>query len=246
MFISEQIASFSDLDHKLYSYIIRHLDQAIYMRIRDLAAATGVSTTTILRFCKKVGCDGFAEFKIKLKLYKKEQDADNDGHVIAGEKSLTEFLERTLTRDFEEEIINIAKVIANSKRLVFTGVGSSGILAEYGSRYFSGLKKFAFYLKDPFLPIHEQYIEDSVTIVLSVSGESQATLSQVHQFKQKGSVIVSITNDANSSVAKVSDYNLAYYASTEFIGNTNLTTQLPVIYLIERLAKATYFELQKT
>ncbi|WP_017471126.1 MurR/RpiR family transcriptional regulator [Amphibacillus jilinensis] len=242
MFTSKQIATFSDLEHSLYSYIIKNIDKVIYMRIRDLANVTHVSTTTILRFCKKIDCDGFSEFKVKLKMYQEGQEERNE--ILTGEKSLTEFLERTLTQDFQSKISDIAKVIAKAQRVVFIGIGSSGILAEYGSRYFSGLKKFAFYIKDPFLPIHEQYIEDSVTIVLSVSGETSTTLAQVNQFKQEGSVIVSITNNADSALAKLSDHNLAYYVSTEFIGNTNLTTQIPVVYLLERLAKATYQEMK--
>ncbi|WP_441299921.1 MurR/RpiR family transcriptional regulator [Breznakia sp. PFB1-11] len=38
------------------------------MKIRDVAEAAHVSTTTVLRFCKKVGCDGYAEFKIKYRM----------------------------------------------------------------------------------------------------------------------------------------------------------------------------------
>ncbi|WP_079710495.1 MurR/RpiR family transcriptional regulator [Paraliobacillus ryukyuensis] len=241
MFTSEQIATFSELEFSLYNYIINHLDKVIYMRIRDLANETHVSTTTILRFCKKLECDGFSEFKIKLKMYLKQQAGKPE--LSDGESAVHEFFERTLTQHYQQKVVEIAKVIAKAKHVVFIGVGSSGILAEYGSRYFSGLKKFALYIKDPFLPIHAQYLENSITIVLSVSGESGGTLSQVNQFKQEGSVIVSITNRADSSIAKISDYNLSYYVSQEFLGKTNVTTQIPVIYLLERLAKTTYQEM---
>lgn len=242
MFTNKQIATFSDLEHSLYNYIFKNIEKVIHMRIRDLATATHVSTTTILRFCKKLDCDGFSEFKIKLKMYMEEQSDPNT--LIRGEKGLTEFLERTLSEDFQHKINVIAKAIAKAKRVIFIGIGSSGILAEYGSRYFSGLRKFALYIKDPFLPIHEQYLEDSVTIVLSVSGNTSAILSQVNQFKQEGSEIISITNNADSPLAKIADYNLSYYVSTEFLGNTNLTTQIPVVYLLEHLAKATYHEME--
>ncbi|MCZ0702487.1 DNA-binding MurR/RpiR family transcriptional regulator [Natronobacillus azotifigens] len=242
MFTNKQIATFSDLEHSLYNYIFKNIEKVIHMRIRDLATATHVSTTTILRFCKKLDCDGFSEFKIKLKMYMEEQSDPNS--LIRGEKGLTEFLERTLSEDFQHKITVIAKAIAKAKRVIFIGIGSSGILAEYGSRYFSGLRKFALYIKDPFLPIHEQYLEDSVTIVLSVSGNTSAILSQVNQFKQEGSEIISITNNADSPLAKIADYNLSYYVSTEFLGNTNLTTQIPVVYLLEHLAKATYHEME--
>ncbi|WP_226037181.1 MurR/RpiR family transcriptional regulator [Aquibacillus saliphilus] len=238
MFTSEQISGFSELEYELYNYIINNEDKIIYMRIRDLAEETHVSTTTILRFCRNIGCEGFSEFKVKLKLYLKKNKNSN---AISNTKStVTEFLERTLTHDYDEKIKKIASVVANAKSVVFIGVGSSGILAEYGSRYFSGLKKFALYIKDPFLPIHGQYLKDSITVVLSVSGETPTTLSQVNQFKQEGSTIVSITNHSDCSLAKISDYNLSYYITTEYVEDINLTTQIPVLYLLESLAKATY------
>ncbi len=37
------------------------------MKVRELAEEVHVSTTTILRFCKKVGCEGYSEFRLKLK-----------------------------------------------------------------------------------------------------------------------------------------------------------------------------------
>ncbi|WP_182200828.1 MurR/RpiR family transcriptional regulator [Paraliobacillus salinarum] len=238
MFTSEHIAAFSDLEYSLYNYIVNNLDKVQYMRIRDLALETHVSTTSILRFCRKIGCEGFSEFKIKVKMFLDQQEASSS--IIDGKSTIIEFLERTLTHDYQQKMMRIAHVVADAKHVVFIGVGSSGILAEYGSRYFSGLKKFSLYIKDPYLPIHGQYLKDSITIVLSVSGEASATLSQVNQFKQEGSTIVSITNKADSSIAKISDYNLSYYVNQEFLGDTNVTTQIPVIYLLESLAKTTY------
>ncbi|MCM3160687.1 hypothetical protein [Metabacillus litoralis] len=38
------------------------------MRIRNLADETHVSTSTIMRFCKKLNCEGFSELKVKQKL----------------------------------------------------------------------------------------------------------------------------------------------------------------------------------
>ena len=53
----------------VYTYVSKHKNQVMYMTIRELAEAAGVSTTTVLRFCKKMGCDGYSEFRIRFKLY---------------------------------------------------------------------------------------------------------------------------------------------------------------------------------
>lgn len=54
MFTCQEIKSFNALELEVYNYIMRHQDQVVEMKIRELADATHVSTTTILRFCKKI------------------------------------------------------------------------------------------------------------------------------------------------------------------------------------------------
>ncbi|MBA2874526.1 MurR/RpiR family transcriptional regulator [Thermaerobacillus caldiproteolyticus] len=237
MFTPEQLSSFSDLEYMIYNYVTTHADKVVLMRIRELAEATHVSPTTILRFCRKLGCDGFSEFKTKLKLYLQET---NHPFITSAQDSLFEFFERTLKTDYEQTIQTVAKVIAEAEHVIFVGAGSSGILAEYGSRYFSAFKKFSLHIKDPFFPIYGHYLRKSVSIVLSVSGETPHTLSQAHRLKEEGSIIISITNRKHCSLAQMSDYNIAYYVNMEFVEQANITTQIPVVYLLESLAKETY------
>ena len=237
MFTPEQIAQFSGLDYAIYDYVVKHPHEVAYMRIRELAEAVHVSPPTVLRFCKKVGCDGFSEFKTKWKLHLRENERTS---IISSQEALREFFERTLTADYERTILDAATVIARADHVIFVGSGSSGILAEYGSRYFSAFQKFSVYIKDPFFPIYGHYFTNCVVIALSVSGETQHTLAQVHRFKEKGGTIIGITNRKHCSLANISDYNLTYYATAERMGQTDVTTQLPVVYLLERLAKEMY------
>ncbi|MGP4040102.1 MurR/RpiR family transcriptional regulator [Gracilibacillus sp. D59] len=234
MFTHEMIASFNELELALYNYISKNSEKVAYMRIRELAEETHVSTATILRFCRKVNCDGFSEFKVKLKIDLEE----NKRTVIKNpQHSITEFFERTLTGDLEGNMNDAAKLIAEAESVIFTGIGSSGILAEYGARYFSSMGKFSVYIKDPHYPIHAKFRYNSVTIVLSVSGENPFTVTQVNQLKQEGSKIISITNNKLSTIAKISDINLAYYVTEEWFQDSNVTTQVPVVYILESIAR---------
>ncbi|MCM3216633.1 MurR/RpiR family transcriptional regulator [Niallia taxi] len=243
MFTNEQIQTFSDLEYELYNYIMKNSREVTYMRIRELANETHVSTTTILRFCKKLGFDGFTEFKVHLKNYLAEEETYRLNNTYT---TVSDFVERTLSANYETKIREIAEVVAKAKIVIFIGAGTSGVIAEYGARFFSGLKKFSLHIKDPYFPIYSHYITDSVTIVLSVSGESKSTMEKLDRLKQDGSIIVSLTNHSDSSLAKMSDYNLAYYITTEYLGNVNLTTQIPVMFLIERLGKETFDYMQSS
>ncbi|PAK36745.1 hypothetical protein CHI08_23715 [Peribacillus simplex] len=57
--------SFNELECSLYGYISKNTKKVAYMRIRELADETHVSTSTILRFCRKVDCAGYSEFKVR-------------------------------------------------------------------------------------------------------------------------------------------------------------------------------------
>ena len=69
MFECEVIKGLNELELSLYEYIMKNSEKVMYMKIRDLANEAHMSTTTVLRFCRKLNCDGFSEFKLKFKMY---------------------------------------------------------------------------------------------------------------------------------------------------------------------------------
>jgi DNA-binding MurR/RpiR family transcriptional regulator len=234
MFPSDVIASFNELETSLYNYILKNSEKVIYMRIRDLADETHVSTSTILRFCRKLNCEGFSEFKVKLKMFLEEHEEQT---VKSSQYALTEFIERTLNGNLDAAIREAASLIVKSDNLIFIGFGSSGILAEYGARYFSSMGKFSMYVKDPYLPIHANYLENSTTIALSVAGENLFTIEHINQLKQKGSKIISITNNKHCTIGRMADVNISYYVTEEWYQRSNITTQVPVVYILEETAR---------
>ncbi len=234
MFTGDVIASFNELETSLYDYISKNSEKVVYMRIRDLADETHVSTSTILRFCRKLKCEGFSEFKVKLKLYLDENEKVN---IKSSQYVMSEFVERTKNGHFEAALLDAASLIVQSDNLIFIGSGSSGILAEYGARYFSSLGKFSMYVKDPYIPIHANYLQNSTTIALSVSGENRFTVSHLNELKQKGSNIISITNNKHCTIANMADINISYYVTEEWYKKSNITTQIPVVYILEETAR---------
>lgn len=242
MFSNEEISSFNELEVSLYNYISKNSDKVIYMRIRELANETHVSTSTILRFCRKLNCEGYAEFKVKLKIF---LEKDETPSLKSPQDSLSEFMERTLKGNLDSYITEAAEVIAKADSVIFIGIGSSGILAEYGARYFSSLGKFSLYIKDPHFPISAKYLDNSTTIALSVSGENRFTITHINQLKKEGSKIISITNTQYCTAAKISDINVPYYVTEEKYDNSNITTQIPVIYILEAIAREVHKLSQK-
>jgi len=133
-----------------------------------------------------------------------------------------------------------AALIAKAERVFMIGIGNSGSIAEYGARYFSSMGKFCLYIDEPHYPTESRFVENSLVIVFSVSGESHDTIGHVLRFKEQNCQILSVTNTENCTIAKLSDYNLAYYVTYERLGAYDVTSQLPAMSIVERLGKKLY------
>ena len=138
-----------------------------------------------------------------------------------------------------DKLCNMVKM-ANS--IIFLGIGSSGILCKYASRYFSSIGKFTFHIDDPFFPKNFKCYGESLIIALSVSGETPTTIENITRFKKENCTIASITNTENCTIAKISDLNLPYYVQQVKVNYSDITTQIPVLYMIERIGKKLYNE----
>lgn len=136
-----------------------------YMTIRELADAVHVSTSAIMRFCKKLDCEGYAEFKVQFKMHleeiKEKQPLNDISEII-------HYFQSVNNEEFEQNISQVAQLVSQAKQIIFVGIGTSGILGKYGARYFSNIGKFSYFIDDPFYPNIGGISDDAVVIMLSV------------------------------------------------------------------------------
>ena len=243
VFTVEQVKSLNGLELGVYQYIIKHQAAVPYMRIRELAAETHVSTTTILRFCKKVDCDGYAEFKYKLKQYLGQKNCIQIPDDI---DELMVFLDRLKNSAYQKQLDNAASIIAKADRVICVGINSSGYAAQHAARFFSNFGKFSLSLTDPFYPIHD--LNDNivtVAVVFSVSGEAEYAVTLARTLKKYGCSMICISNTDHNTIAKLSDITLPYFITQHRTpGNSgkaadyvDFTSQVPAVTLAELLAK---------
>lgn len=238
MFTAQQIQSLNELEREVYEYIMHNLSRVQYMRIRELAAESHVSTSTVLRFCNKMGCNGYAEFKLKLREYCADQK--NQNQLPDDVMEIIDFLKKTVTEDFDDRLEQLVEIMAHASNIFFVGSGMSGIVAKYGARYFSSIGKFCLYIDEPHYPTESRMLKNALAIVFSVSGESKDTISHLQRFKERGCTVVSVTNSENCTIARLSDYNVAYYITYRRLKVYDVTSQIPAMCIIEKLGKKLY------
>lgn len=239
LFTPQQLSSLNEPELLVYHYIIEHPNTVPFMRIRELAAEAHVSTTTVLHFCKKMGCDGYAQFKWKLK---EQVGSTLESRLPDTLTELQNFLQRVGTPEYDAALDEAAGMIARAERVFLVGIGNSGSIADYGARYLSSLGKFALGVTDPFYPITVPPDTTIAAVILSVSGETRQVLHLARQLKEKNASLIAITCSSQSSAAKLADIPLPYYSSVHRVATESydLTSQMPALYLLEALARRVY------
>lgn len=235
MLTIEQIKSLNELECMIYQYILDHQEKVLQMKIKDLSEEIHISPTTIVRFCKKIGCNGFAEFKIKYRLYLAQSDTVSSHDDIS---IIMNYFTSIDSTSFYEKISSICEKIKQKNHIIFAGVGTSGVLAQYAARYFTNIGKISFCITDPFYPILHAILKDSVAIILSESGETQQSIEHAKAFKEAGCFVICITNQDDNTLQKISDASFTYYVPSEKTYDTfTITTQVPVLFILESLGK---------
>lgn len=144
--------SFSRSERRLADIVLADVDAAVTGSIVELAARAEISPPTVTRFCRRLGCQSFAEFKVRLAKSRfladrylvppsgPETAHDIARHIInCAQSTLYSFFE-SLDPDALESAAD--KIVASSYLLSFGSGGASSMVAtEFETRLFRlGLK----------------------------------------------------------------------------------------------------------
>lgn len=135
--------------------------------------------------------------------------------------------------EFEQLAVLVQKLQNCSGSLFLTGVGKSGYIAEKIVKTLASIGIRAFFLS-PTGALHGDIgclFEGDVLLMLSKSGESSELLDLIRPVRNKKVLILSVTSNPNSRLAKESDfsYHLPVYqelCSFNLVPTTSSTAQL--------------------
>ena len=232
MFNEIQIKEFTTSEMKIYQYMIGHETLIPYMSIRDLSDALDISTTSILRFCKKLGYEGFKEFKYAYKKSLKQTEKVFDYDFM----EVIECLQKFNGEYYQDLFSKARQIIRNASTVIFFGIGDSGLIGQYAARRFSNADKFSLAVNDPYYKFNFGK-ENLVLIVLSVSGETPELVREIQHAKRIGCPVISISATAYNTIASLSDLVIPYYANRHYDQYREFTSQIPAVAIIENLAK---------
>jgi len=243
--INEMIPSLSPATRRFVEYVLAH-DDLVYKSITMVSEESGAGYGTIVRFCQKLGCSGFQDFKIHLALQKPEirsddfEEGQRDGLARAARAS-ARHLEEVAARVGREAIHSAAKVLASSRRIMIIGcAGSHPMALELAYR----LSRLGF-LATAECDSHMQAIRSSVLsrgdvlVAISFSGSTKEILTTMAIARKSGATTVALTNYAKSPVAEKADLILCTSIRAQVL-EEEIASRIPTLFLVERLCAEIY------
>ena len=242
--IRSTLKSGTKVEQKLADYILNHAD-VIFETITDVINKSQVGYGTVVRYCKKLGCSGFQDFKIRL-AFEASLVQDNDFALSNRNKfemhdyasSISQkYIEQLLTtaRNLESGTVDrITRAIIDATRILVVGVAGSLSAAVELVYRFTRLGFNAICESDD----HMQAIRASnldkadVLIVVSFTGSTKSILDAAKIEKKNGATIFAITNFLHSPLIELVDGYL-WTALWEQALEAEIGSRIPFFFLIE-------------
>ena len=220
--IKEHYLSLSKGCKRVASYILDHYSHAALLSSTELAEAAGVSDTTVVRFSKALGFNGYAEFKrcLRSNMYEtnlyddlQRMNVDRSDQFSANYmRSIAEDLQE-FTNSIDYGLINtIVRRLLDSQQIYIGGLGSDAVVAKY---LFTYIRKMGF---NPILLVEEghtlrEYLmnitSQDTLIMCSYPKMFQDEREMARMAKRGGATLVTITDSETSALLLESDYNLS-------------------------------------
>ena len=142
------------------------------------------------------------DFELTSQLLENSLDDAKDVLKIEAEAVLA--LKNSINKKFEEAV---KLILASEGRVVFTGMGKSGLIAQKLAATFSSTGTPAFFVHagEAMHGDLGMITFDDIVIAISNSGETEEVVGLLPAIRRIGSKMISLTGDKNSTLAEYSD-----------------------------------------
>jgi RpiR family carbohydrate utilization transcriptional regulator len=177
--------------------------------VGELAERAHVSKPTVVRFCRSVGYDGLADFKLKLAgsvnegvpfVHRAVDDDDKAGDIVVkvvdnAVSALLKYRNSAAAGAVEQAIALLAEAGRSGHRIEFHGVGNSGIVAQDAQHKFFRLGVHAAAVSDGHVQVMSATMlgPGDCAVIISNSGRSRDLLDVAQIAHRKGAAVIVIT-----------------------------------------------------
>ncbi|UTW45472.1 transcriptional regulator HexR [bacterium SCSIO 12696] len=239
----------SKSERKVCNAVLVSPEETIHTPIALIAKQAKVSEPTVNRFCHRLGCKGYPDFKVKLAkelssgqpLMTRDVEASDSLDTLTEKifESTRATLHSTQSSIDTHTLEMAVNALAQAKCIAFFGLGASGSVAMDAQHKF-------FRFNTPVI-IHTDILnqrmscaamgQQDVVVFISYTGRTTAIIDNAAVAKEAGATVIGIT-DAKSLLAEQCDIVLPVDTPEDTDLYTPMTSRINHLVLIDVLATA--------
>ena len=248
-----ELESMTRSERQVAVFVLEHMNDIMFSTLDDLAKQTDLSTTSVLRFCRRLGFSGFKAFQqaVRRELKYSPDLLDKFQRTSAGQLEnalLAQTVQQGIAciqETFQEmsfdAISHAVDSIARARRVYTFGMRESQALAFYAYSRLLTVREDVFIYQDGYNGNVETLLElteEDVFLVYLFHRYTRQTLRFLEILKQRGVTVVLITSPPTDAVAGFASVLLPCRVDMGGIKNSALAPVCLADYLCNAVAMA--------
>jgi len=234
-------------EKQVATFIKNYPEEVTKLPINIFAEKVGVSVSTIIRVCKRIGIEGYSDLKFKLVKdialnYKKTYaEIDSNDSISTLLKKAEKIYKNTISDTFKllskKELLKAAELIIKARTILIVGVGGTSSISRLLNHKLLKLEINTQFSGDiNVIPLLLNKMDKSdLLFTISHSGSTNDVYDAIEIAVEQNCNIITLTNYFQSPMAKISDVVLTTAVNEEPLGSEGGTTRLSQISVIEIL-----------
>lgn len=207
--IRASLPALSPAEQRVGKLVLADARSFASLPVAELAERAHVSKPTVVRFCRSVGYDGLADFKLKLAgtvnegvpfVHRSVDEDDKPADLVVkvidnAVSALLKYRNDAAAHAFERAIDALMLAARDKRRIEFYGVGNSGIVAHDAEHKFFRLGVHAVAYSDAHVQVMAATMVEpgDCVVIISNSGRSRDLLDALEIARRKGATTIVIT-----------------------------------------------------
>lgn len=260
--IRAKLDAMTEAEREIGQFIIDDPERMLTLSSAELAAATGRSQSSVVKFSQKIGYDGYQQLKLAVTRAKAQEwrvpTGMIHGTIDAGDNLVTiqqklvaskvSAMQQTMQVNSEEAVTAAVNALAAARRIHLAGIGASSLVARDFSYKLLKLGLMVLMDSDTHVQMANaaSLTEEDVLFAISQSGGNVETLRLADMARKSGATVITLTGLQENRLSELAHIRLNTVADEERVRSSAITsrdaqlaiTDLVFLALVRTLPKA--------
>lgn len=206
--VNSHLGELSPTDLIVWRYILNHRKECCYISIYDIAQSCNVSRTTVLRFAKKIGLDGFSDLKMLLKMENDQTREKPTRDIIEAASRMCQELGEEISK---QNFLYANRLLHKAQRVfVYSSGHAQRNIANELMRLFVMDEKYIINIegRNEMRSVTDNARPDDLVIMISLSGETEHVVEFAQRLHARSIPLISLTRLKSNTLSRLATESL--------------------------------------